>query len=391
MQSYVLCHLRDDVLRRDLAASTTRVHEAIAAHLAYIAEFDARRLYAPAGYHCMHAYCVRELLLTTDTAAKRIQAARTARKFPLLFPALADGGLSLSVVCLLAPHLTEENFAELVERATHRSKQDVREFLAARFGFVARPEFVRALPEVSLKSLHAPGHVKTSTPLLDNLAMSASDLTSDPLKSPEGAGQEDMQHDSGDKSSEPSSVAEAQSVTVSKRYLVQFTLSEEAHAKLRYAQALLSHAVPKGELAEVFERALDALIPVLERRKFGNRVVNRSEAAARRPSRSSRHIPAHVKRAVWKRDQRQCTFVSANGTRCNARRFLEFDHIQPVARGGTATVDGVRLRCRAHNQYEAERIFGAGFMSAKRESARSSSEGSARAIAPEGPRGRRGP
>ena len=30
----------------------------------------------------------------------------------------------------------------------------------------------------------------------------------------------------------------------------------------------------------------------------------------------------------------------------------------------------MRLRCRAHNQYEAERLFGAGFMSRKRHEAR---------------------
>jgi hypothetical protein len=49
--------------------------------------------------------------------------------------------------------------------------------------------------------------------------------------------------------------------------------------------------------------------------------------------------------------------------------MLEFDHIEPVARGGTSTVDNLRLRCRAHNQYEAERIFGAEFMKAKRDQA----------------------
>ena len=41
-----------------------------------------------------------------------------------------------------------------------------------------------------------------------------------------------------------------------------------------------------------------------------------------------------------------------------------------VARGGEATVEGIRLRCRAHNQYEAECTFGVGFMEAKREAAR---------------------
>lgn len=62
--------------------------------------------------------------------------------------------------------------------------------------------------------------------------------------------------------------------------------------------------------------------------------------------------------------------MSAAGHRCDARRFLEFDHVEPVARGGRATVEGLRLRCRAHNQYEAERLFGAGFMSERRRVAR---------------------
>jgi membrane protein involved in colicin uptake len=38
-------------------------------------------------------------------------------------------------------------------------------------------------------------------------------------------------------------------------------------------------------------------------------------------------------------------------------------------RGGEATVSNIRLLCRAHNQYEAERTFGAGFMSDKRRAA----------------------
>ena len=41
--------------------------------------------------------------------------------------------------------------------------------------------------------------------------------------------------------------------------------------------------------------------------------------------------------------------------------------MEPVAQGGQATVKGLRLRCRAHNQFAAEQQFGRGFMSAKRE------------------------
>jgi hypothetical protein len=38
------------------------------------------------------------------------------------------------------------------------------------------------------------------------------------------------------------------------------------------------------------------------------------------------------------------------------------------------TVPGLRLRCRAHNQYEAERVFGTEFMERKREEARRSAQ-----------------
>jgi hypothetical protein len=51
-------------------------------------------------------------------------------------------------------------------------------------------------------------------------------------------------------------------------------------------------------------------------------------------------------------------------------KLLQFDHIDEVARGGQATTDRMRLRCRAHNQYEAERTFGVEFMQHKREEAR---------------------
>jgi membrane protein involved in colicin uptake len=73
---------------------------------------------------------------------------------------------------------------------------------------------------------------------------------------------------------------------------------------------------------------------------------------------------------VWARDQGQCTFAGENGHRCGERNRLQFDHIEPVARGGEAVVENIRLRCRAHNQFEAERVFGAAFMRHRREEAR---------------------
>ena len=48
--------------------------------LAHLAEVDARRLYLPAGYPSLYAYCIEELRLSEDAARRRIHAARTARR-----------------------------------------------------------------------------------------------------------------------------------------------------------------------------------------------------------------------------------------------------------------------------------------------------------------------
>jgi hypothetical protein len=83
--------------------------------------------------------------------------------------------------------------------------------------------------------------------------------------------------------------------------------------------------------------------------------------------RSSRYIPRAVVRAVHQRDAGQCTFVSVDGKRCSERGFLELHHhYQPYARGGEATVENLRLVCRAHNALFAERDFGRAWMRSKR-------------------------
>jgi 5-methylcytosine-specific restriction endonuclease McrA len=158
------------------------------------------------------------------------------------------------------------------------------------------------------------------------------------------------------------------------RYELRATIDQATHDKLRKLQALLSHAVPSGDLAEVLGRAFDAAIQAFEKRRYAKRAARADDTdvrpARKRPSKSARHIPADVRRAVHERDGARCSFVSATGRRCEETRFLQFDHILPLARGGTSTVENLRLRCRAHNQYEAERMFGAGFMAEKRASAR---------------------
>ena len=296
MQNYTLVHLTDAILLRDLAALVVQDRVTTAALLAHIAEVDARRLYIPAGYPSMHAYCVDELRLSEDAAYKRIRAARAARQFPALFTAVAEGRVHLAAVSLLAPHLTPMNVEELIGAATHRGKAEIEELLARRFGSPEVSAMVRAVPTIppplpeQLASGQAADEPTSRDSMLDELAPGRVEGTQ----------------------------VQAQS-HYSERYLVQLTIAKSTRDKLRHAQALLSHAVPTGDVAQVLDRALDALIAQLEKRKFG---AVTGPARPQRTTASKRHIPAQVRRAVWERDQGRCTFVSASGTTASHAAFL---------------------------------------------------------------------
>jgi 5-methylcytosine-specific restriction endonuclease McrA len=338
--------------------------------LAHIAEVDDRGLYRPAGYPSMFAYCVGELRFSEDASYKRIRAARAGRKFSVLFTALADGRLHLTALSLLAPHFTLENVNGLIEAGTHRTKSDLEELIAGRFGVPGSPISQRPMIRAVAP---APSMPNTQFMTIDGDS-SAGDLAApdaQPAVTPEPSDPQNY----GQLVPEPVEGTQVQSPSQNcPVFLVRLTVPKSTRDKLHYAQSLLSHAVPVGDLAQVFDRALDALISQLELRRLGasTRELRGHEEHAPAPGvgavsdRVSRYVPAAVRRAVWERDKGRCTFVSMTGGRCRDRRFMEFDHVVPVARGGKATVANLRLRCSAHNQYEAERAFGGDFMRRKR-------------------------
>src|SRR5262249_3854161 len=88
------------------------------------------------------------------------------------------------------------------------------------------------------------------------------------------------------------------------RFAMHFSIGLETRDKFRRVQALLSHQIPSGDIAQVFDRALDAALVQLERRKYG--ATSRPRPSGKPPA-SPRYVPAEVRRAVWARDGGRCT------------------------------------------------------------------------------------
>jgi 5-methylcytosine-specific restriction endonuclease McrA len=345
MKYFQVSRLADHVLLHDLAELVARDRSNLAEMLAHLAEVDARRLYRPAAYPSMYQYCVGELHMSEDTAFKRIQAARAAREYPGIYPMIQDGRLTLTAVVLLAPHLSRANAEGLLAAGAFKTKDGISLLLAEHFPQPDLATRIQPVVPASCACQLVPEPVGMTTPehVLATAAAAPAQLA--PV-------------------AQVAQVAPRAKLTplAPQRFALQVTIGQATHDKLRRAKELLAHTVPSGDVAEVLDRALDALITQLERR----RLAATDRPRARRSAANGRRIPAEVIREVTRRDGGQCTFVSKTGRRCEERGHMEYDHVRPVARGGRSTVDNLRLRCRAHNQHEADRVFGKGFMDKKR-------------------------
>jgi hypothetical protein len=320
-------HLSDDELLATVKRLATTECRATAALVRSLMELDVRRLYLGEGYSSLFTYCTQALHLAEGAAYNRIEAARAARRFPAILAALEDGSVTLTTVRLLAPHLTAANHQHVLALARHKGKREVEELVASLRPLLAVPSTIRKLPDhrQALLDTNPVAHTALSTAPNLPLASPAIRMTSRPMETP----------------------------LAPERYKLQFTISRETHEKLRRVQALGRHVNRSGDPAAIFDRALTLLLQDLERRRCA---AATSPRASRETLGGSRHIPASVKREVWRRDEGRCAYSGRDG-RCTERSFLEYHHVQPYAAGGAATTANIELRCRAHNAYEASLFF----------------------------------
>jgi hypothetical protein len=124
-----------DLPDRDLLVELKRLvkqeRHATASLIASLAEVDARRLFLGEGCSSLFVYCTRLLHLSESAAYARIAAARAGRRFPIILELLAGGEVSLTTVCLLAPHLTDDNYRRVLDTARRKGKREVEQLVAA--------------------------------------------------------------------------------------------------------------------------------------------------------------------------------------------------------------------------------------------------------------------
>ncbi|HKO50870.1 MAG TPA: hypothetical protein VJV79_24335 [Polyangiaceae bacterium] len=364
--------------------------------LAHLVELDERLLHLELGFSSLFAYCVEALGMSEGTAGRRVAAARVCRRFPEVFERVTRGELHLCALCALAPHLSAENASELFVACRGKTRRQVEELLAARFPRPDVREQIRRLPARAHVPVVAVAAVEQASP---SSGSSASVLPASDSKVPTVVPNSVPMPDRVPAGPDPRRRARELEPISAERFGVHFTADAELRELIERARALASHRLPKCDLAGLVKLALGSFVRQEEKRRFGigsrprrakpeadpvrsgervappggvsPAVVMESTTLAAREGRAvpagkrGRYLAVAVRREAHQRDRGRCAFVSAEGRRCEGRAFLEFDHVEPFARFGTADARNIRLLCRAHNWLHARNCFGALHVAAK--------------------------
>ncbi|HXC52161.1 MAG TPA: hypothetical protein VN634_14840 [Candidatus Limnocylindrales bacterium] len=310
----IIARLSEQELLDHFENLVARDRRTTAALLVAIAEIDERKLWARHACSSMFSFCMERFHMSEQVTAKRLWAARTARRFPVVLDLVARGELHLSAIHLLARHLTTENHLRVLERARHKSSREVERLvaeLAPRADVASR---VRAMPgrrgagaanigpAVAAPTLDggtSPGHedaggANAQPAVLGDGASPDCEEAGGATDRPASTERESVgcasdrctstdRESVGCSSNRPDSpdsavVGLANAPRSAKpivplsprRYKIEITIDEETHDKLRSLQDLLGRSATGRDAAAIISRAIDVLLVRTLARKAGS-------------------------------------------------------------------------------------------------------------------------
>lgn len=126
------------------------------------------------------------------------------------------------------------------------------------------------------------------------------------------------------------------------------TMSKALADKVKYAQALLSHAVPSNDILDYLEYVTDQVIK--QKTSVRSRSNDNSNALASTATVEVKPFSARTKKVLLNKDK-CCQYRDpATGKQCGSKWFLQTDHKQSQWARGQSTLENAQLLCAQHNR-----------------------------------------
>lgn len=305
--------------------------------LHHLREINRRRLYSDLGCQSLFEYAVRILKYSEGQAGRRIQAMKLLNEIPELEAKINSGALSLTNISQAQSFFREQakdNAQSTAKILTKAKKLQILASLENKSSREGERELLRLAPSAAVP------------------------------KERERQVTEDLVE-------------------------FKFVANQSLKDKLEEIRSLLGPAGAAMSFAELIAAMAELSGVALKERKFGkNRARSEgvtfpvavstlsptsnpssnppsnppSTPAPEENSSNPRYISKRLKHQVWTRDSGACVI-------CKSRQNLNLDHIVPVAHGGNAAVNNLRLLCFSCNQRAGIKIFGVEKISGRNSSA----------------------
>lgn len=315
--------MQDQQLLQQIKNAVEEERQATTQVLHLLMEIEKRKLFAQRGYDSLFSFTVQYLGYSEPAAHRRISAMRALKEFPSLEPKINSGELTLTNIAQVQVALRQE--------------------------IKIRP----VASEVKLQLYEA--SLNKSTRECEKLI----------------------------RQQMPATLTQERRREIDEKHTeLKITLDEETIQKLEQLKQLWSHKLPSGSDSELIKAMAEFCLTKEDSKRKVSLAKKESQSLAAetkkpptpqnlttdtkkspRPSKTpapeSRYIPNKLRRHIWQRDQGICQFKDHLTQKiCGSKRFIQIDHVQPWALGGTHIEGNLQLLCRAHNSLRAERTFG---------------------------------
>jgi hypothetical protein len=262
--------------------------------LLMIQTFDLTRNYCELGYSSLYEYLTKEIRYSEGAAQRRILSARLMRECPQIERDLQTGELNLSQIALAHVAFKKEDFSKGRKAEILSKIKNLNLYETKKILLAECPNF--AIPKAA------------PMPTRDQKVQAT----------------------------------------------LEFTESE--WQEVQTLMARMSHKVPDQKI----ESAMLYWAREIQKKQSAppppqRQPAETAPAQKSPPLRRRKPIPAAVQKIVLTKADYQCEFISPiNGRRCEAKHFVESDHVIPRALGGTNEIANLRALCRQHNALKAK-------------------------------------
>ncbi len=343
-----LKHLKDSELLSQTKLLVQTEREVLTKVLHHLREVDRRKLFSDLGYQSLFEYAVKDLKYSEGQAGRRIQAMRLIKEIPELEQKIESGDLSLSNISQAQSYFREAQKAAPQLKIDSSEKLKVLKSLENKSVREGQKVLISLQPQTALprerEKVLDDSHTQASFVKTKDLSQQLDEVRS--LLGLKGASL-----------SLAELIGEMAVISIRELKIRKFG---KKRTDLALTDVICRGTAPMGGMSRNI--VVDPFPGDHESHGSQGHIEFENKSAAKktdppttpesRSAKNPRYISPAIRHQVWNRDERKCRI-------CNSKRYLNFDHIKPIAHGGLSSVENLRLLCSQCNQRQAIKIFGA--------------------------------